>query len=147
MAKSLSSIFFKVLSVGTVILQKLQTTVTQNTPSTKDVNWTYIRRSEDVQDTFCTSCVRSICALCPGGLENCILIYSKMTKTYLNLLVFLTCIYLFKVNNGNTRAMCEICQKNIKDTRTSITSSGGFIVTFEHISHLFLGFLLSTLNK
>ena len=29
----------------------------------------------------------------------------------------------------------------------SMTSSGGFIVNFEHISHLFLVFLLYTLNK
>ena len=32
-------------------------------PSTQDVNWTYIRRSEDVQDVFWTSYVRSIYVL------------------------------------------------------------------------------------
>ena len=31
---------------------------------TQGVNWTYIRRSEDVQDVFWTSCVRSIYVLC-----------------------------------------------------------------------------------
>ena len=42
--------------------------------------------------------------------------------------------YLFKVNNRNNRARCEI-------------SSGAFIVNFEHISHLVLVFLLLTLSK
>ena len=32
-------------------------------PQTQDVNWTYIRRSEDVQDVFWTSYVRSIYVL------------------------------------------------------------------------------------
>ena len=34
------------------------------TPYTQEVNWTYIRRSEDVLDVFWTSYVRSIYALC-----------------------------------------------------------------------------------
>ena len=34
---------------------------------TQDVNWTYIRRSEDVQDIFGTSYVRSIYVLCLRG--------------------------------------------------------------------------------
>ena len=38
---------------------------------TQDVNWTYIRRSEDVQDIFWTPYVRSIYVLCPGG--SCLL--------------------------------------------------------------------------
>ena len=42
-------------------------------------------------------------------------------------------IYLFKVNNRNTRR--HLCR------------SGVFIVNFEHISHLFLVLLLLTLNK
>ena len=46
-------------------------------------------------------------------------------------------IDLFKVNNGNTRTMCEICS----------TKSGAFIISFEHILHLFLALLLLTLNK
>ena len=41
-------------------------------------------------------------------------------------------IYLFKVNNRNTRKR---------------TTSGIFIINFEHTSHLFLVFLLLTLNK
>ena len=48
----------------------------------------------------------------------------------------LAVIYLFKVNNGNTRKWCEICSKfNNKNTR--MTSFCAFIVNFEHISHLF----------
>ena len=39
--------------------------------------------------------------------------------------IYLAENYLFKVNSNNSRA-------------TSIISSGVFIVTFEHISHLFL---------
>ena len=45
-------------------------------------------------------------------------------------------IYLFKVNNKNTRKMCEIYRR-----------SDVFIVNFGHISQLFLVFLLLTLNK
>ena len=49
-------------------------------------------------------------------------------------------IYLFKVNYTKR---CEICpQLTIK-----IPSSGVFIINFEHILHLFLGFLLLTSNK
>ena len=49
-------------------------------------------------------------------------------------------IYLFKVNNKNTRERCEIYSKltiKIPDR----------IVNFEHILHLFPVFLLLTLNK
>ena len=37
------------------------------TQLTKDANWTYIGRSEDVQDVFRTSYVRSIYVLCLLG--------------------------------------------------------------------------------
>ena len=59
-------------------------------------------------------------------------------------------IYLFKVNNRNTaRKRCAICSNltiKILEPRHS-RRSGVFIVTFEHISHLFLIFLLLILNK
>ena len=42
-------------------------------PWTQDVNWTYIRRSEDTLDVFWTSYIRLIYILCPGGLQNLIL--------------------------------------------------------------------------
>ena len=38
-----------------------------STPWTQDVNWTYIRRSEDVEDVFWTSYVRLIYVPSPGG--------------------------------------------------------------------------------
>ena len=60
-----------------------------------------------------------------------------------------TNIYLFKVNNGNFGKLCEICSKLTMKTpeRRHWLRSGGFIVDFGHISHLFLIFLLLTLNK
>ena len=58
-------------------------------------------------------------------------------------------IYLFKVNNRNTRTGCEICSKLIIKTpeQYHLCRSSAFIVNFEHISHLFLVFPLLTLNK
>ena len=53
-------------------------------------------------------------------------------------------IYLFKVNNRNTRTRCEICSK--LRIKTPERRSGVFIVNFENISHLVLVFLLLTLN-
>ena len=58
-------------------------------------------------------------------------------------------IYLFQVNNRSTKKKCEICSKLTIKTpewrhwRRSII----FIVNFERISHLFVLFLLLTLNK
>ena len=54
-------------------------------------------------------------------------------------------IYLLKVNNINTRTMCEICTKLIETPeRRHWRRSGVFIVNFEHILHLVLVFLLLT---
>ena len=57
-------------------------------------------------------------------------------------------IYLLKVNNRNTRTKCEIFSKLTIKTpkRHQWCRSGVFIVNFEHISHLFLVFLLLTLK-
>ena len=57
-------------------------------------------------------------------------------------------IYLPKVNNKNPRTMCEMCSKlTIKvPERRHWRRSGIFIVSFEHVSHLVLVFLLLTLN-
>ena len=57
-------------------------------------------------------------------------------------------IYLFKVDNGNTRTRCEICSKLTIKTpeRRDWRRSSVCIVNFEHISHLVLVFLLLTLN-
>ena len=57
--------------------------------------------------------------------------------------------YLFKVNNRNTRARCEICSKfTIKiPQRRHWRRFSVFFVNFEQISHLFLVFLLLTLSR
>ena len=60
-----------------------------------------------------------------------------------------TDIYLFKVNNGNTRTMCKICSKltlitpDLRHWRRFVV----FIVNFEQISHIVLTCSLLTLNK
>ena len=57
-------------------------------------------------------------------------------------------IYLFKVNNRNTRKRCEVCS-NLKTKipeRRCWSRPGVFIVIFKHISHLFLVLLLLTLT-
>ena len=58
-------------------------------------------------------------------------------------------IYLFKVNNRNTRTRCEICSKLTIKTpeRRQRCRYSVFIVNFEHISHLVLVFLLLTLSR
>ena len=57
-------------------------------------------------------------------------------------------IYLFKVNNRNTRTRFEKCSKLTIKTpeRRQWSRFGVCIVNFEHISHLVLVFLLLTLN-
>ena len=68
------------------------------------------------------------------------------------ILYYKTClhdIYLFKVNNRITRTWCEICSRLTIKTpeQPHLHCSGVFIVNFEHISNLFLVFLLLILNK
>ena len=68
--------------------------------------------------------------------------------SFLRWKVFPANIYLFKVRNRNTRKRSEICSVLTIKTpeRHQLRRSGVFIVNFEHISHLFLVFLLLTLN-
>ena len=63
--------------------------------------------------------------------------------------MYLTGIYLFKVNNENTRILCEICSELTIKTpeRRQWRRSTVFIVNFEQISHILLTFLLLNLNK
>ena len=58
-------------------------------------------------------------------------------------------IYLIKDNNRNTGKRCEIRPKLTLKTpeRRHWRRSGVFMVNFEHTSHLFLVFLLLTLNE
>ena len=57
-------------------------------------------------------------------------------------------IYLLKVSNRNTRIRWEICLKLATKTpeRSQWCRSGVFIVSFEHILHIVLLFVLLTLN-
>ena len=57
--------------------------------------------------------------------------------------------YMFKVNNRNTRARCEICSKltNKTQERRHWCRSSFFIVNSEHISNLALVFLLLFLSR
>ena len=56
---------------------------------------------------------------------------------------------MFTFKNRNSRKRREICSKLTLETPEQYhwRHSGVFIVNFEHISHLFLMFLLLTLNK
>ena len=60
-----------------------------------------------------------------------------------------TNIYLWNVNNRNFRKRCKICSNLTIKTpkRRQWLCYGVFIVNFEHILHLFLVFVLLTLNK
>ena len=62
---------------------------------------------------------------------------------------FLVRIYMFKVNNRNSRTRCEICSKLTIKTleRHHWRRSGVFIVNFKHLSHLALVFLFLTLSR
>ena len=57
--------------------------------------------------------------------------------------------YLFKVNNWNTREMCELRSKLTRKTpeRRHWRHSSVFIVNLEQVCHIFLPFQLLTLNK
>ena len=63
--------------------------------------------------------------------------------------VFSTINYLLKVNIKNTSQRCEICSKLTIETLEICQwhCSNVFIFNFEHTSHLYLVFLLLTLNK
>ena len=71
---------------------------------------------------------------------------NKKTDIVFRILIqnFLADFYLFKVNKKDTRKTCKICSKLTMKTpeRRHLHRSGVFIVNFEHISNLFLVFLL-----
>ena len=62
--------------------------------------------------------------------------------------ILIKMIYMFKINNKNTRTRCEICPKLTKKTpeQRHWRCYAVFIVNFEHISQLVLVFLMLTLN-
>ena len=57
--------------------------------------------------------------------------------------------YMFKVNNRNSKTGCEICSRLTIKTpeRHHCGRSGFFIVNFDHISHLFVVFLLISFSR
>ena len=56
--------------------------------------------------------------------------------------------YMFKVNNRNVRTRYKLFSKlTIKVSKQRRRRSDVFVVNFEHISHLFLVFLLLTLRS
>ena len=57
--------------------------------------------------------------------------------------------YMFKVNNRNSKIGCEICSRLTIKTpeRHHCGRSGVFIVNFDHISHLFVVFLLISFSR
>ena len=76
----------------------------------------------------------------------------KLRKQGKSLAILYTAgIYIFKVNNGNTRTRCmlKICSKLTITTqeRRQWRRSGVFIVNFEHLWHFVLVFLLLTLSR
>ena len=80
------------------------------------------------------------------GEDHCFLLTCSLAKFFLQ---HPTNIYLFKVSNRNTRKRWKVSSKLIKKNSEWRHSrrSGDFIVNFEHISHLFLVYLLLILNK
>ena len=75
-------------------------------------------------------------------------IYGQKSQVSMVTTIIPAGIYLLKVNNRNTRTRCEICLELTMKTpeRRHWCRSSVFIVNFEHISYLFLLFLLLTLN-
>ena len=79
--------------------------------------------------------------------KNTWLCYILNNSIPLQAIQFPVGIYFFKVSNGNTRIMCEICSKlRIKKT-SHWRHSGVFIINLVQISPNALIFPLLTLNK
>ena len=56
-------------------------------------------------------------------------------------------IFLFKAYNRNTWKRCEICSELTIKHKNDVSRSRDLIINFEHISQIFLVFLLLTLKK
>ena len=86
--------------------------------------------------------------LFPERLSALILYFDYFCLCFYNFEYVFTYIHLFKVNIWNTRKGCEISSKLTKiPERCQWRRSAVFIHNFEHISYLFLVFLLLTLSK
>ena len=89
-------------------------------------------------------------SLCNYELKHCpVLLSVFLINAYISQSTYPANIYLFKVNNRNSRKRCEICSKlTIKTSEWRHSRPFRiFIVNVEHISHLFLVFLFLNLNK
>ena len=86
---------------------------------------------------FFRICSVGFCFRLIKGLMECISNFIDRTRC------------LFKVNNRSTTKRCQICLKLTIKTpeRCYWRRSDVFSANFEHISHLFLVFLLLSLNK
>ena len=65
-----------------------------------------------------------------------------MFKNVEIILMYTANTFLLSFNNRNTRKKCEICSNKHQGDVNDV-----IIVKFEHISHLFLVFLLLTLKR
>ena len=86
-----------------------------------------------------------------GGIETWPVAWNGLKNLICECYLTPACIFLLKVNNRSTRTNCEICSKlttKAPETKVKIKDSwrrsGAFFVSFEHISYLFLVFLLLT---
>ena len=117
------------------------------------INWETVDFEHAFAGILCTACK---CMFKVSGINTTLrslidVVFVSLLST-LNILIRninLANIYLFKVNNRNSTKRCEICSKlTIKiPKRRQRCCSRIFIVKFEHITHLFLVFLLLILNK
>ena len=82
-------------------------------------------------------------------LVGLLLILKNKKLTFIFFITYPANNHLFKVNNRNISKRCKICSNLTMRTaeRRHWLHSGPFIVNFEHISHLFVVFLLLTLNR
>ena len=90
----------------------------------QEVNWTYIRRSEDVLDVFLTSYVHSIYVLCPGGNQCYLFNQQVFCKTLCKHCVKIVTlgltgfIYKQKPQPNNINAMSRAAKLSMKYQRT-----------------------------
>ena len=125
------------------------------TTTTNDASTTMLYAISNVlQSMFCISTATNVYRLSKNTKSTSCICSIAWYEFILNLFIQVckptnpANICLFKFTNRNTRKRCEICSKLTikKPGRRQWHRSGNFLVNFEHISHLFLVFLLVTLN-
>ena len=96
------------------------------------VNFQHVFRTPFFQNTSGGLLLDSIAEWCEENLRSNFYLVLSTNK------------YMIKVNNKNTRKICEVCSKLTIKTRRR---SGIFIVNFGHISYIFQVFILLNLNR